>query len=123
MSAPPRLIRDFTTLVGLCARGRLTERLDAKVAALAEALHAHPDDTATGSITLTLTFARAAERVTIKPKVLIKLPEEKGVGETTLFDVEGGFSLQHPSQLDMFSGPRDATPSPAKRDRDRDAAG
>lgn len=105
----PRLIRDFRTIVELCARGRLTERLDDKVRALADALHSHPDDTATGSIALTLTFSRAQERVTIKPKVLVKLPEEKGVGETTLFDVEGGFSLQHPSQMDMFAGPRDAT--------------
>lgn len=113
MSAPDRIIRDFRTVLDLCARGRLVERLDDKMGDVLKALAAHPDDKAKGTLTLTLEFARADERVTVRPKVVIKTPEEKGVGETTLFAAEDGLSLMHPSQMDMFAGPRAVPPKPA----------
>ncbi|RBP01062.1 hypothetical protein DFR50_1597 [Roseiarcus fermentans] len=113
--SPPRIIRDFRTVIELCARGRLTERLDQKLADCLEALNASPDEKAKASLTVTLELQRAGDRIEIRPKATVKLPEEKGVGSTTLFAAEGGLSLQHPSQTDMFSGPRDAA-SPTKRD-------
>lgn len=113
--SPPRIIRDFRTVVELCARGRLTERLDAKLIDCLDALAASVDEKAKASLTLSLDLQRVGDRIEIRPKATVKLPEEKGVGSTTLFAAEGGLSLQHPSQTDMFSGPRDAA-SPAKHD-------
>lgn len=103
---PPRIIREFNTVIQTISRGRLVERLDEKLVALLEDLDACGDDKAAGSLTLTLKFQRVGERVEITPKVEIKPPAEKPVPPGTLFAVEGGLSVQHPAQNDMFSGPR-----------------
>ena len=111
---PPRIIRDFRMVLETFPRGRLIERLDQKLIDCLDALAASPDETSKATLTVALELQRVGERVEIRPKVTVKLPEEKGVGSATLFAAEGGLSLQHPSQFDMFSGPREA-PSPAKR--------
>lgn len=103
-----RIIRDFRTLTELVARGRLTEKLDAQLVELLEALDRASDEKAKGSLTLTLTLQRVGDKTDISGAVKTVLPPNKPLPATTLFVVEGGLSLQHPSQTDMFSGPRDA---------------
>jgi hypothetical protein len=107
-----RVIREFATVLNLLSRGRFVEKIDEKLAEAMTALNAHPDDKAKASVTLTFEFTRVQERVGIKPSIKLKLPEEKGFAETVMFAVEDGLSLQHPSQIDMFSGPRGVDPNP-----------
>lgn len=106
---PPRIIRDFRTVIELCARGRLVERLDEKLGAVLDALADSVDEKASASLSLTLDLQRVGDRIDIKPKVAFKPPPDKAVPATPLFFAEGGLSLQHPSQVDMFAGPRVAS--------------
>ncbi|VTZ24052.1 hypothetical protein MPC1_16100002 [Methylocella tundrae] len=53
-------------------------------------------------------------RLEIKPSIKSKLPEEKAFSGTPFWTHEGALSVQHPSQIDMFAGPR-------VTERDRDA--
>ena len=103
-----RLIRDFRTTIDLLSRGKYVEKLDSKLVEMLDALASMPDEAGKATMTLQITLTRLGDRVSIQPKVSIKLPEEKGFGDTTLFAAEHGLSLQHPSQMDMFAGPRDA---------------
>lgn len=109
-----RIIRDYRTVLELIARGRLIERLDEKTAEVLAALEAEDDDKAKASLQVKLSFQRVGDRTDITAAVQVTLPPDKPLPTTTLFVVEGGLSLQHPSQMDMFSGPRDAAPSSSK---------
>ena len=82
-----------------------------------QALDALPDGKGKVTLTVTLDIAFQEGRVDVKPSVKSKLPEEKSFGATPFWSMEGGFSVQHPSQSDMFAGPRSAD-----RDRERDSA-
>lgn len=113
MSTKP--IRSFTDLVGVLNRGRFSEKCDEHLSKAMETLDGLPDAKGTATITVTLTVAYQEGRVDVKPSVKSKLPEEKSFGATPFWSMEGGFSVQHPSQSDMFAGPRSA-------DRDRESA-
>jgi len=104
-----RIIHDFPTVLALLSRGRFVEKLDDKLAELHAALNACPDDKAKATLTLSFDFTRLGEKVDIKPSVKLKPPEEKGFPPTTLFLADEGLSTQHPSQIDLFAGPRAAT--------------
>lgn len=101
-----RVIRDFGKIVALIARGRLLEKLDDEVAELLDQLEATGEDKAKGSLTLTIEFQRLADRTDVSGKITVKPPAEKALPATTLFNVEGGLSVQHPGQMEMFGGPR-----------------
>ena len=103
-----RVIRDFRTITELIARGRLVEKLDAQILNLIEALEDSDDDKSKASLQLTLTFQRIGEKTDIRATYKATPPPDKPLPAVTLFNVEGGLSLQHPSQIDMFAGPRDA---------------
>ena len=45
-----------------------------------------------------------------------KLPEDKAFSETPFWTLDGGLSVQHPSQTDMFAGPRDAAERPRNQE-------
>ena len=45
---------------------------------------------------------RRGERLNITPKATLKLPDEKGSGESVFWPLEGGLSTEHPAQADMF---------------------
>jgi hypothetical protein len=110
-----RTIRKFDELIGLLSRGRFAEKCDEHLTHALETLEALPGEKGVATLTVTLTFNYESGRIDIKPVVKSKLPEEKGFSGTPFWTYEGGLSVQHPSQLDIFSGPRDA----ADRDRDR----
>lgn len=104
----PRVIHDFPTILALLSRGRYVEKINDKLGDMLDALQSCPEDKAKATLTLTFDVTRMQDRVDIKPTVKLKLPEEKGFAPTVLFAFEDGLSLEHPSQLDMFGGPRDA---------------
>lgn len=112
------ILRRFTDLIGVLNRGRFVEKCDTHLADAMEKLAGLPDEKGTVTLTVTLTIAYQDGRIEVKPAVKSKLPEEKGFTGTPFWSVDGGFSVQHPSQADMFAGPRDA----AERQRDRDFA-
>jgi hypothetical protein len=102
-----RPIRSFVSMLGLLSRGRLIEKLDEAMAETLAALKVHPSNKAKAKITLEVAFEYNDGRIEIVPSVKSKLPEEKGLGGTPLWEADGGVSTQHPSQLDLL-GPRDA---------------
>lgn len=109
MSRPIRRIAD---VLGLLNRGRFVEKCDEHLATAIETLEALPDEKGTAKITIEITVAYQAGRVDIRPAVKLKLPDEKAFTETPFWTAEGGLSVQHPSQSDMFV--REAQP---ERDR------
>lgn len=109
-----RPMRRFTDLIGLLARGRFVEKCDEHLAKTIEALSALPDRKGTATISISLIVTFLDGRVDVTPRITSKLPEEKGFNATPFWALDGGLSVQHPSQADMF--PRDT----AERTRDRD---
>jgi len=103
MSSP--VFRRLTDLIGFVARGRFAERCDQHLADALAALEAQPDGTGTVTLTVTLTISAQQDRLDVKPSVKSKLPEEKGFSATPFWLVDGAFSVQHPSQADMFPRP------------------
>ncbi len=104
-----RLIRSFFQSVGLIQRGKVEEKLDTELSRVITALEEHPDDIASGSVTLTVTVKKMADRYEVVPKVDTKLPKEKPFNGAAFWVVDGALSVEHPSQADMF-GPRDSFP-------------
>lgn len=108
MSTKP--IRHVTDLFELLNRGRFVEKIDAQLAKLVETLEELPEQKGVAKLNIELTFTYVEGRLDVKPAVKSKLPEEKGFSGTPFWTIDGALSVQHPSQVDMFAGPRDATP-------------
>ena len=107
-----RPIRTFLELLPVLSRGRFIDKCNDHLTHALEHLEALPDEKGgTATITLTLTVAYQDGRIEVKPAIKSKLPEEKGFAGTPFWSVDGGFSVQHPSQADMFGGPRAAPES------------
>lgn len=117
MSARP--IRSYVELLGLLSRGRFVERLDEELTEAVASLEATASEKGKATITVTLDLAYQSGRLDIKPTVKAKLPEEKAFGDTPFWTYEGGLSVQHPSQIDMFGGPRSAEDRQQDRARER----
>lgn len=103
-----RTIRSFAEMIGLLNQGRFAEKCDEHLTGALETLAALPGEKGTATLTLTITFNYDSGRIDIKPAVKSKLPEEKAFGGTPFWTYEGGLSVQHPSQIDLFAGPREA---------------
>lgn len=102
-----RIIRSFADTLGLLNRGRFVEKCDEHLAEALQTLEALPGEKGTATITVALTINYESGRLDIKPAIKSKLPEEKAFAGTPFWSHEGGLSVQHPSQIDMF-GPRAA---------------
>jgi hypothetical protein len=113
MTSP--VIRRFASMLELLNRGRFVEKCDNHLAEAIEALEALPAEKGTVTISLSFSLVYEGGRLEIKPAIKSKLPEEKAFSGTPFWTHEGALSVQHPSQIDMFAGPRAA-------DRDRDAS-
>lgn len=103
----PRAIRRFSEMLGLLSRGKFEEKCDEHLTHAIETLENLPGEKGTATLTLTITLNFEAGRLDVKPSIKSKLPEDKGFNGTPFWTYEGGLSVQHPSQFDMF-GPRDA---------------
>lgn len=102
------IIRRFEALLPLLSRGKFVEKCDEHMRHAIETLEALPDGEGKASMTLTLDFVFSNGRLDVKPAVKSKLPEEKGFSGTPFWTMEGALSVQHPSQSDLFRGPRAA---------------
>ena len=109
------IVRTYADLVGFLARGRFAERCNSHLEDALAALEQQPDGNGTVTLTVTMTIKCQDGRLDVAGTVKSKLPEEKGFPATPFWLVDGGFSVQHPSQADMF-GPREVEPT---RSRDR----
>ena len=103
-----RPIRNFTEMLGLLNRGRFAEKCDEHLTTALETLEDLPGEKGTVKITMEMTINYDGGRLDIKPTIKSKLPEEKAFSATPFWPYEGGLSVQHPSQMDIFGGPRDA---------------
>lgn len=103
------IIHDFLQAIGLIGRGRTHEKLNDEMARLIQAMQDHPEDKASGSITLTMKFTKLVDRIDLQPEIKTVLPKEKGLASATFWPAEGGLSVEHPSQHDMFGGPRETS--------------
>jgi len=113
MSQPT--IRKFDQMIGLLHRGKFAEKCDDVLREAVETLEALPGEKGKAKITVEIEIAYQSGRVDVTPTVKSKLPEGDKFGATPFWTHEGGLSTQHPNQIDMFGGPRDAT----ERQRDR----
>lgn len=111
-----RPIHQLVDLLPVLNRGKFVEKCNEHLNHMLETLEGLPDSQGKATLTVSLTVAYQEGRIEVTPSVKSKLPEEKGFSGTPFWSVGGGFSVQHPSQADMFAGPRDA----AERARDRD---
>jgi hypothetical protein len=98
-------IRRFVAMLELLNRGRFVEKLDDHLEEAIRTLEALPNEKGSATINISITFAYESGNVEIKPSVKSKLPEEKAFSGTPMWTHEGGLSVQHPSQIDMFAGP------------------
>jgi hypothetical protein len=103
-----RTIHRFGDMLALLSRGHFLEKCDEHLATSIAALEALPGEKGTARITVELTINYQSGRIDVRPAVKSKLPEEKGFADTPFWAHEGGLSVQHPSQIDMFGGPRAA---------------
>lgn len=101
-----RIIRSFVQTLGLLNRGQFEEKLNAALQRTLQSLEEHPEDKVKATVTVVLTVTKLADRLDVKPDVKVKLPEDKAIASTTFWPLDGGLSVQHPSQADMFGGPR-----------------
>lgn len=102
-----RLIRSLTDMLGMLSRGRFAEKCDEHLNTALETLKAIPSEKGSATLTITLTLNYESGRIDIKPAIKSKLPEEKAFSGTPFWEHEGALSVQHPSQMDMFAGPRE----------------
>lgn len=111
-----RTIHRFADMLGLLNRGRFIEKVDEHLVAAIEALEALPGEKGKAKLTIEVDIIFESGRVDIKPSVKSKLPEDKAFSETPFWTLDGGLSVQHPSQSDMFAGPRDAAERPRNQE-------
>jgi hypothetical protein len=101
-----RVIRSYTEMLGLLSRGDFSRRLDQELTKLIETLEALPTESGKATITVGVEFKYELGRIDINPTFKVKLPETDRFMKTPFWTIEGALSVQHPSQLDIFSGPR-----------------
>lgn len=101
-----RVIRSYTEMLGLLSRGDFSRRLDQELTKLVETLEALPTDSGKATITVGIEFKYELGRIDINPTFKVKLPDTDRFMKTPFWAIEGALSVQHPSQIDMFSGPR-----------------
>ena len=100
-----RAIHRFTEMLGLLSRGKFVEKLDEHLADSIRTLEALPAEKGEATITITVKLVYESGRLDVRPSVKSKLPEEKGFTGTPFWAFENGLSVQHPSQMDMFTRP------------------
>jgi hypothetical protein len=101
-----RLIHKYTETVALLSRGEFAQSLDRKIAELIEAFEAMNADSGKATLEVKLEFKYELGRIDVAATAKIKLPETERFMKTPFWVHDGALSVQHPSQIDMFSGPR-----------------
>jgi hypothetical protein len=105
-----RLIDSYPEIMSVFGREDVNGKLNEYLREALEALEDAPGDKAKATVTLEMNFTRDGDKISIVPSVKSKLPPAPGFRGTTCWLVDGKISVQHPSQLDMFTGPREVAP-------------
>lgn len=101
-----QLLRSFCTMLGLVSRGELATALDKEMELVINTLDALPNGVGKAKITIEVEFIAELGRMDVKANFKTKLPETKVFMKTPFWSIEGSLSVQHPSQVDLFAGPR-----------------
>ncbi|SHF01063.1 hypothetical protein SAMN02745157_1432 [Kaistia soli DSM 19436] len=109
-----RPIRKLDKILGLLSRGKFMEKCDEKLAEAITTLENLPEEKGEATLTIEIKVKYQAGRVDIVPAAKLKLPADKAFNATPFWTAEGGLSVEHPSQSDMF--PRDASASADERE-------
>lgn len=95
------ILNSTDDIMAALERGELSRDFTDAVGKVCEALESAEEGAA--SITIKLKFKSKNEVVSIRSSITTSLPEKKR-RETMLFLSDGHLSLQHPDQIDIFSG-------------------
>lgn len=109
-----KIMRSILDVLPILSRGRFVTKVNEHLISAIETLETLPDERGVATINIELAIKFDSGRVDIVPKVKSKLPEEKGFSATPMWTHEGGLSVEHPQQIDMFAGPRPAEPREAQ---------
>lgn len=107
-----KLIRDGQTIVGMLEGGEVASALGREItetlAALKEHCGGRPKVKAKGKVTLVFDLEVEGSSATITADVSSKRPKPvRGASFYWVTD-DGALSTEHPQQINMFGGPRDA---------------
>jgi hypothetical protein len=105
-------IRDAQTIIGALEGGdaaaELSREITETLAALKEQTGSRPKAKAKGKVILTLEIEVEAGAATITADIVSKRPKPvRGSSFYWVLD-DGSLSTEHPQQMNMFGGPRDA---------------
>lgn len=98
-----RVLRTFREMLGLMSRGDFSRHLDEKLNEAIAALEAAPADKCKAEITVKITLDYELGRIDVKGEAKSKLPETAKFMKTPFWAIDGQLSVEHPSQIDMFS--------------------
>ncbi len=106
-------IRDAQTIIGALEDGDLAGDLSREITdtlkILKEQCGNRPKAKAKGKVILTLDLEVEGNSATITPEIASKRPKPiRGSSFYWVLD-DGALSTEHPQQINMFSGPREAT--------------
>ena len=108
-------IRGSNTIIGILENGEVVPRLSKELLETFLALKEHTGDRpkvkAKGSVTLKLNIEVVDGTVTIEADIGSKRPKQVHGSSHFWMLEDGSLSTQHPKQIDMFGGPREATRS------------
>lgn len=98
-----RVLRTFREMLGLTSRGDFSRHLDAEMEKCLLALEEMPADKGKAEMTIKVAFNYELGRIDIDTSVKTKLPETAKFVKTPFWVIDGQLSVEHPSQVDMFS--------------------
>lgn len=103
-----KVIRQATEILGVIERGDAAHEMTLEIERVLKALQdaSGPKQKAKGSVTLKLEFEVEGSFLQIKADIASKVPKIKRGSTAYFLTQDGQITLEHPSQTEMFSGPR-----------------
>lgn len=105
-------IRDAQTIIGALEDGDVAAELSQAIQDTLSQLHAQCEGRAKakvkGKVTLTLDFTVEGAAVNITPEITAKVPKPPRNSSFYFLLEDGTLSTEHPQQMNMFTGPREA---------------
>lgn len=105
-----KIINESTVLLGVLEQGELNTDLSAKLKEVISNLYGlsseSPKTKFKGEVTLKMKFEIHNDMVSVTNEITTKTPKVPRRGDVFWATEEGALSTEHPSQRDMFGGPR-----------------
>jgi hypothetical protein len=104
-----KIIRQCTEIIGVIERGDAAHDLTLEIEKVVKACQdaAGPKTKAKGQVILKLDFEVEDRFIEIKADISSKVPKLKRGSTAYFLTQDGQITTEHPSQKDMFDGPRD----------------